>query len=136
MLHEDGSGVEEVEAAALRVLLGLRCGLGGDHADVAACSSRLGEARALRRTEPALLTAAPSVLAQISVYDVDETVRTTAAAYQDPLIRSLDAIHLATADAVLGDDLTAFVTYDRRLLATAKAMSLPTASPGLNLTNC
>lgn len=88
--------------------------------------------RALRRTEPALLTAAPSVLAQISVYDVDETVRTTAAAYQDPSIRSLDAIHLATADAVLGDDLTAFVTYDRRLLATAKALGLPTASPGLN----
>ena len=88
--------------------------------------------RALRRTEPALLTAAPSVLAQISVYDVDETVRTTAAAYQDPSIRSLDAIHLATADAVLGDDLTAFVTYDRRLLATAKAIGLPTASPGMN----
>lgn len=88
--------------------------------------------RALRRTEPALLTAAPSVLAQISVYDVDETVRTTAAAYQDPSIRSLDAIHLATADAVLGDDLTAFVTYDRSLLATAKALGLPTASPGLN----
>lgn len=88
--------------------------------------------RALRRSEPALLTAAPSVLAHISVYDVDETVRTTAAAYQDPLIRSLDAIHLATADAVLGDDLTAFVTYDQRLLATAKAIGLPTASPGLS----
>jgi uncharacterized protein len=87
--------------------------------------------RALRRFEPALLSAAPSVLAQVSVYDVDETVRATAAAYQDPLIRSLDAIHLATADAVLGDDLTAFVTYDRRLLATAKAIGLPTASPGM-----
>lgn len=88
--------------------------------------------RALRRHEPALLTAAPSVLAQISMYDIDETVRSTAAAYQDPWIRSLDAIHLATADAVLGDDLTAFVSYDRRLLATAKAIGLPTASPGMN----
>ncbi len=88
--------------------------------------------RALRRFEPALLTAAPSVLAQVSVYDIDETVRTTAAAYQGPSLRSLDAIHLATADAVLGDDLTAFVTYDRRLLATAKAIGLPTASPGMN----
>ncbi|GAB2675916.1 type II toxin-antitoxin system VapC family toxin [Kribbella swartbergensis] len=87
--------------------------------------------RALRRCEPALLTAVPSVLAQISVYDVDETVRTTAAAYQDPGIRSLDAIHLATADAILGDDLTAFVTYDRRLLATANSLGLPIASPGI-----
>ncbi|MEU4603711.1 type II toxin-antitoxin system VapC family toxin [Kribbella sp. NPDC023972] len=87
--------------------------------------------RALRRSEPALLTAAPAVLAHVAMYDVDETVRTTAAAYQDPSIRSLDAIHLATADAVLGDELTAFVTYDRRLLATAKTIGLPTASPGM-----
>jgi predicted nucleic acid-binding protein len=87
--------------------------------------------RALRRSEPALLTAAPAVLAHVAMYDVDETVRTTAAAYQDPSIRSLDAIHLATADAVLSDELTAFVTYDRRLLATAKAIGLPTASPGM-----
>ncbi|MFI7065017.1 type II toxin-antitoxin system VapC family toxin [Kribbella sp. NPDC050124] len=88
--------------------------------------------RALRRHEPALLTAAPSVLAQISMYDIDETVRSTAAAYQDPMIRSLDAIHLATADAVLGDDLTAFVSYDRRLLAIAEAIGLPIESPGMN----
>jgi predicted nucleic acid-binding protein len=88
--------------------------------------------RALRRSEPALLTSAHSVLAQVAVYDVDETVRTTAASYQDPWIRSLDAIHLATADAVLGDELTAFVTYDRRLLATAKAIGLPLASPGMS----
>jgi len=88
--------------------------------------------RALRRSEPSLLAAVPGILARVSVYDVDETVRTTAAAYQDPLIRSLDAIHLATADAVLGDDLTAFVTYDPRLLATAESIGLPTASPGSN----
>lgn len=88
--------------------------------------------RALRRSEPALLTTAPSVLAQVSMYDVDETVRTTAAAYQDPWIRSLDAIHLATADAILGDDLSAFVTYDRRLLVAAAAIGLPVASPGMS----
>lgn len=88
--------------------------------------------RALRRSEPALLTDAPAVLAHIAIFDVDETVRTTAAAYQDPWIRSLDAIHLATADAVLGDELTAFVSYDRRLLATAKAVGLPIASPGMS----
>lgn len=88
--------------------------------------------RALRRCEPARLAQAPSVLAQVSVYDVDETVRATAAGYQDPSIRSLDAIHLATADAILGDDLTAFVSYDRRLLATARAIGLPVVSPGMS----
>jgi uncharacterized protein len=87
--------------------------------------------RALRRCEPARLTEVPSVLAQISVYDVDETVRATAGSYQDPSIRSLDAIHLATADAILGDDVTSFVSYDRRLLASAKAIGLPVISPGM-----
>ena len=96
-------------------------------------SSALAEVelpRALRRAEPALLTGVPAVLARIAVYEVDELVRATAAAYQDPGIRSLDAIHLATADAVLGDDLTAFVSYDRRLLAAAKGLGLPVAVPG------
>lgn len=32
----------------------------------------------------------------------------------------LDAIHLATAQVVLGPRLTSFVTYDRRLLAAAR----------------
>jgi predicted nucleic acid-binding protein len=105
----------------------------GDHPDELLVSSTLAEVelpRALRRTEPALLAAVPALLGRIAVYEVDEVVRATAAAYDDPLIRSLDAIHLATADAVLGDDLTAFVTYDHRLLATATALGLPTTSPG------
>jgi uncharacterized protein len=104
-----------------------------EQVDRAFVSSALVEVelpRALRRCEPARLTEAPAVLAQISVYDVDETVRATAAGYQDPRIRSLDAIHLATADAILGDDLTAFVSYDSRLLGAAEAIGLPVVSPG------
>ena len=96
-------------------------------------SSALAEVelpRALRRTEPALVAGVPALLGRIAIYEIDDLVRTTAAAYTDPHIRSLDAIHLATADAVLADDLTCFVTYDRRLLATATALGLPTASPG------
>jgi predicted nucleic acid-binding protein len=105
----------------------------GDHPDELLVSSTLAEVelpRALRRTEPALLAAVPALLNRIAVYEIDDLVRATAAAYDDPLIRSLDAIHLATADAVLGDDLTAFVSYDRRLLAAATALGLPTTSPG------
>jgi len=86
--------------------------------------------RALRRTEPALLAAIPALLARIAVYEIDALVRTTAAAYTDPTLPSVDAIHLATAVAVLADDLTAFVTYDRHLLTAAAALGLPTASPG------
>ena len=104
-----------------------------DRSDQYLVSSAIAEVelpRALRRTEPALLASVPGVLGRIAVYEIDELVRTTAAAYEDPLIRPLDAIHLATADAVLGDDLTAFVRYDHRLLASAKDQGLPLAAPG------
>ena len=86
--------------------------------------------RAIRRSEPELLSAIPGILQRLALYDVDETVRATAAAYEDSMVRSLDAIHLATADAIVGDDLTEFVTYDKRLLATAESIGLPTACPG------
>lgn len=86
--------------------------------------------RALRRTEPGLLHEVPALLERLAQHEIDATVRATAAAYDMPELRSLDAIHLATAQAVLGGHLTAFVTYDRRLLAVASAQSLPVASPG------
>lgn len=45
-------------------------------------------------------------------------------------VRSLDAIHLATA-AALGTDLVAVVTYDRQMHRAARALGLPVVSPGL-----
>lgn len=87
--------------------------------------------RALRRTEPELLAEVPGLLARLARHEIDGTVRTTAAAYEHTDLPSLDAIHLATARVALGDRLTAFVTYDRRLLAAAAAQSLPVASPGM-----
>ena len=86
--------------------------------------------RALRLIEPSLLARVPAMLARVARYEVDELVRAAAAAYPDTTLRSLDAIHLATGDAVLGTQLTAFVTYDERLLPAAAAAGLPTAAPG------
>jgi predicted nucleic acid-binding protein len=86
--------------------------------------------RALRRVDPALLVAVPAIVARVSRYEIDEVVRAAAAAYPDTALRSLDAIHLATGGAVFGATLTAFVTYDERLLAAAAAAGLPTAAPG------
>ncbi|APU19478.1 type II toxin-antitoxin system VapC family toxin [Actinoalloteichus sp. GBA129-24] len=87
--------------------------------------------RALLRRAPQLLSSVPAVLGRIAVYEIDEVVRATAAAYSDPGLRSLAAIHLATAQAVFGDRLTAFVTYDRRLLGSATLAGLPIAHPGM-----
>lgn len=85
--------------------------------------------RALRRVEPALLADVPAIVARIARYEIDEVVR-AAAAYPDPALRSLDAIHLATASAVFGTQLTAFVTYDERLLTAAAKAGLPATTPG------
>lgn len=44
------------------------------------------------------------------------------------ILRSLDAIHLASAQ-LIGADLRAVVTYDRRMEAAATATGLPVAIP-------
>lgn len=86
--------------------------------------------RALRRIDDALLTKVPAMVATVARYDIDDVVRAAAAAYPDPDLRSLDAIHLATASEVFGNQLTAFVSYDPRLLNAAAALGLPPQSPG------
>ncbi len=80
--------------------------------------------------DPARLSDVPALVSRISRYEVDEVVRAAAAAYPDPTLRSLDAIHLATGHAVFGARLTAFVAYDQRLLEAAGALGLPTTCPG------
>jgi predicted nucleic acid-binding protein len=86
--------------------------------------------RALRRIEPSLLADVPAILARVARYEVDEVVSAAAAAYPDAGLGSLDAIHLATGNAVFGTQLTAFVTYDERLITAAAAAGLQTAAPG------
>jgi predicted nucleic acid-binding protein len=78
-----------------------------------------------------LVAAVPALLDCVGRYEIDELVRTTAAGYASPELGSLDAIHLATAQAVFGEALTCFVTYDRRLRCAAEALLLPVASPGI-----
>lgn len=46
----------------------------------------------------------------------------------ESLLRSLDAIHLATAQTV-GNELRALVSYDARMLSAAAMLRLPTESP-------
>jgi predicted nucleic acid-binding protein len=88
--------------------------------------------RALRRAQPAVLGAVAGTLARLVRIEIDAAVRSTAAAYTDPYLRSLDAIQLATAEQLVsaGKPLAAFVTYDKRLLAAAHDAGLPVTAPG------
>jgi predicted nucleic acid-binding protein len=106
------------------------------HGDIALVSSALVEVevpRALRRSAPQALVGVPAAIGRLFRLEIDATIRATAAAFAEPALRSLDAIHLATAQVLAneaGATLTAFVTYDQRLLASARTAGFPTASPG------
>ncbi len=59
---------------------------------------------------------------------IDDQLLDTAAVLPGENLRSLDAIHLAAAQR-LGSDLTMLVSYDDRMLAAARGLRIPVASP-------
>jgi predicted nucleic acid-binding protein len=88
--------------------------------------------RALRRSSPAHLAAMPAVLARISRIDMDAAVRATAGAYVTDALRSLDAVHLATAEILVaaGKTVSAFVTYDTRQAGAVEPTGIRVEIPG------
>jgi uncharacterized protein len=132
MLYLDTSALvklvrPEAESAALAMWLNARAG-------EAAVTSTLTEVelpRAIRRSSPGRLTDVAAVLARLARFEIDAAVRATAAAYTDPGLRSLDAIHLATADHLRssGKTISSFVTYDSRLAQAAMSAGFTTQAP-------
>ena len=88
--------------------------------------------RALRRSSPAHLAAMPAVLARISRIEMDAAVRATAGAYLTDALRSLDAVHLATAEVLVasGKTVSAFVTYDARQAGAVEPTGIRVEIPG------
>ena len=80
------------------------------------------------RTEPAALPVLRSVLALLHRISITNAILDAAAQLPDPALRSLDAIHLATAEE-LAPALTSFVAYDRRLAEAARSRGLPVVAP-------
>ena len=89
--------------------------------------------RAIARRGPESVAAARDAVAQaleaVTVIELDEQVGSVAAGLEEARLRSLDAIHLASA-LVIRDELSAFVTYDTRLAAAARAAGLTVEMPG------
>jgi hypothetical protein len=69
-----------------------------------------------------------SLWERLDLIAVSTRVLNDAAAIEQPLLRTLDAIHLAAA-ASMRRSLSAFVTYDKRLAAAAQEAGLPALSP-------
>lgn len=68
------------------------------------------------------------VLANLEVLELTAEIADRAANIDPAALRTLDAVHLASAIA-LGTDVEAFVTYDSRLAAAASAIGLPVIRP-------
>lgn len=68
------------------------------------------------------------VLAALDLIRIDDDIVTRAAALEPGGLRSLDAVHLATAQ-MLGHHLAGMVVYDRTLASAAKAAGITTWSP-------
>jgi predicted nucleic acid-binding protein len=88
-------------------------------------------ARALLRrgaASAALVGAVGETLERLAIVELDAGVAADAGSLRPPGLRSLDAIHLASALAI-GSELSAFVTFDVRLADAARAAGLEVASP-------
>jgi uncharacterized protein len=115
--------IEEPESASLERHLG---------EGPALATSRIAIVEVLRAT--ALANPAPEVraeaerlLASCMLVDVTEGLLRSAADLASAIVRTLDAIHLASALRIEADEL---VAYDRRLLRAAAARGLTRSSPG------
>jgi predicted nucleic acid-binding protein len=89
--------------------------------------------RALRRISPGSpLPDLASVLGRFTLRNVDEEILIKAGAYAGPTLRSLDAIHLATARGLADaapEQFEAVLTYDKQLASAAEADGLPVLAP-------
>lgn len=130
MIYFDSSALvkrvrEEAESAALEKWIV------DQDVKVGICSSlvRVEVVRAVAADGAESVERARKIFNELSLVQLTYGLLNAAANLAAPL-RSLDAIHLASA-LRLGSSLRAFVAYDRRLLAAAEQVGLPVASPGL-----
>ena len=90
--------------------------------------------RAIRRAVPEraasndLTREADVVLSGVALMPLDERIAQVAASLDPLMLRTLDAIHVASALSLR--DVEAFVTYDARLAVAAAGAGLAVVSPG------
>jgi hypothetical protein len=102
-----------------------------DHPDEHLATSAIAHIeliRAATRAGAAATAAARNIASTIDTLVLTDTIAAIASTIPPAELRTLDAIHLATAHAHR-HSLTAFCVYDRRLLEAAESQDLPTVSP-------
>lgn len=104
-----------------------------DRSGVALVTSELGRVEVLRIASKVAGTVgtaeARAVLADVDLIPLSRGVQDVAIDLSDSTLRTLDALHLASA-VLLGSLLDELVTYDLRLATAARAHGLVVVSPG------
>jgi predicted nucleic acid-binding protein len=114
--------VREPESAALRRYIRRRRPL------IASALARTEVTRALLSLGPDAVRRGHEVLARVDLVRVNDHVLNSAGSLLPVELRSLDAIHLATAQQ-LGADLARIITYDDRMTAAAKVLGWKVVAP-------
>ena len=102
-----------------------------ERADLALVSSALHRTevpRAVWRADPSALPRSLRQMRGVDKVAVSTCILDSASVIPPQTLRSSDAVHLASALSIRRQ-LTAFVAYDKRLLAAARDAGLPPASP-------
>lgn len=68
------------------------------------------------------------IVSDLEVLELTPSIADVAAVVGGPSLRTLDAVHIATALALV-PDLDAFVTYDDRMAGAARSAGLPVIRP-------
>jgi uncharacterized protein len=89
---------------------------------------RVEVVRAVRRSDQASAQRAREALSTLGMIPVDRTLYEAAADLGPPLLRTLDALHLAAA-LLVGASLVAVVTYDARMADAARVLGLAVEAP-------
>jgi predicted nucleic acid-binding protein len=116
---------EEPESAALADWLTERAGAPMVSSELA----KIEVLRGCRRVNARALPAARALLAQLDLLPLSSDLVDDAAGVGAGALRSLDAIHLASALSIRAD-LAGFVAYDVRLGRAATAAGLEVLTPG------
>ncbi|MBI3929445.1 MAG: type II toxin-antitoxin system VapC family toxin [Armatimonadetes bacterium] len=95
---------------------------------VSSALARVEVPRAVRFQGGEARTRAALVLSRVQLLRLDDDLLDAAAQLEPGVLRSLDAIHLASAGA-LGEELEALVTYDARMQEVAGLLGIQVGSP-------
>ena len=97
--------------------------------DRASCAiARVEVTRSVRAYGPFTVSRARRLLQHVNLMRIDDGLLEAAATLDPPILRSLDAIHPAAAQA-FGEEVTAVVTYDSRMATAAGLLDLRVDSP-------